>query len=234
MTQKIVGWAYFMNEASQYSESFQEEMSKQLEQRFNQFLQIENVASDKGFMLFVGMTDLKIVYQDGYGFGIVEVISPNSFTNYLTFYWKTNDPNKLESAMTLTALDSTSIEFGWCADFNASVFLNYINTVKKLDSKKHNLAFEVEYDFQLFPDLSIEFEFTSKPDDIQLKKIQRIITASLPKAYVSEISQTDEKYLCIIDFQDQEYQEASEQLLDVVKNLNESDEKEITKLIRIK
>lgn len=234
MTDTTIGWAFFEKEALEFSESFQVQMSKQLEQRFNHFLNIENVVSDKEFMLFVGSTDMQITYKDGFGFALVEVISSGMFSNYLTAYWRIEDSTKIESATEKTSLDLGNIEFGWCADFDPEVFLKHVSSIQRLDSKKHNIAFDVEYDFNSYPDLSIEFKFKNEPSENELKTIQNTVSHSLPRSYVSEISLIDDKHFCVIDFQNQKFEEGTTDLWEVVNKLNKIDEKEIIELVRIK
>src|SRR5690554_278874 len=234
MTEKTYGWAIYDDEASEFSESFKEQMSIQLEKRFNQFLKIDNVVSEKEFMLFVGQSDMKITYKDGFGFALVAVLSSGMYSNYLTAYWRLEDSTRIESATKLTSLDSSSIEFGWCADFDPKVFLKHVSSIQKLDTKKYNIAFEVEYDFNSYPDLSVEFKFKNEPSEKELEAIQNTVSSSLSRAYVSKISLADDKHYFIIDFQGQKYEEGTADLLELVKKLNGGDEKDIIELIRIK
>lgn len=234
MTEKTYGWAFFDNEASKFSESFKEQMSKQLEKRFNQFLNIENAVSEYDFMLFVGQSDMQLSYRDGFGFAIVEVISSGMFSNYLTAYWTIADDTQIESATKIISLDSNNIEFGWCTDFDTQIFLEHTTTVQKIDSTKYDFVFDIEYDFQLYPDLSIEFRFNTEPSEQDLETIQKTVTLSLPEAYVGKISLDDGKYISIIDFQNQKFKEGTTDLLEVVNKLNDLAEKEIIDLIRIK
>jgi len=233
MTEKTYGWAIFDDEASEFSESFKEQMSIQLEKRFNQLLKIDNVVSEKEFMLFVGQSDMKIMYKDGFGYALVEVISSEMFSNYVTAYWRFEDSTRIESATTMRSLDSSNIEFGWCADFDPSVFLKHVSSEQKIDTEKYNIAFAVQYDFQSYPDLSIEFKFSSEPSIEDLETIQKKLTSSLPKAYVGEFSISEGKYFCIIDFQDQKFEEGTKDLWEAINKVNEGKEKDIIEQIRI-
>ena len=233
MNDTTIGWAFFENEALEFSESFQVQMSKQLEQRFNDFLNIENVVSDKEFMLFVGSSDMKITYKNGFGFALVEVISSGMFSNYVTAYWRLEDSTRIELASKMTSLEPSKIEFGWCADFDPSVFLKHVSSEQKLDTEKYNIAFEVQYDFQSYPDLSIEFKFSSEPSVEELEIIQKKLSSSLPEAYVGDISPSKGNYYCIIDFQGQKFEEGTKDLWQAIKELNEEEEKDMIKQIRI-
>ena len=227
-----IGWASFYNDAStDFSLEFQTEMANQLMDRFNAMVGIENFATDKEFMLFIGFHELKTIYQDGYAFAVVEIISPNSFTKSLTTYWKSSDN---ENIMNSESVNSENIEFGWCADFETEYFKSFAkeNIVRHIKGQKLNFKFVP--DLQLFPDLNIYYEFTMEPEKDQIDRIVNLLNECFVEAYISGISKSDEKYSTMLDFQGTEVDKGVKQIELFVQKLNSSDLTGVIESITIK
>lgn len=216
-----VGWATFYNDVSEdFSPEFQREMSNQLMNAFNEMVGIENFASEKKFMLFVGMTELKTLYKDGYAFSLVEVIAPNSFSKSLTAFWKAKDNQKIVAS---NSVSSQNIEFGWCADFDKEFFKSFVkeNVIKTI--KDIELNFKYVADFELFPDLNILFQFQQLLDSFKIDKINHLLTSCFTESYISGLSEHDGNYSTVIDFQGTDFNNGVNQIEQFILDLNSSD-----------
>jgi hypothetical protein len=232
MNNKEIGWAYFYNEALEFSEQFQIQMSKQLELKFKLLLGLSEKSKKNNFMLFVGMEEMKTVNQDGYSFAIIEIICPNSFSKKITAYWAVKNDFDLLNVTQSSNLTEDNIEFGWCSDFDKGYFLNFYNSRKKLNNKENHISFDVEFDFKLFPDLSIKIYPTEKIKDEEIANIRKVFAQNLTCAYVSEITESDNSHSLIIDFQGQAFDEGTDELLKAIQAISASENGEkIKKLI---
>ena len=226
-----VGWATFYNEASEvFSPEFQNEMANQLMLKFNAMVGIENYASEKKFMLFVGMRELKTMYQDGYAFSLVEVIAPNSYSKTLTAYWKAQDNKKIVSS---DSANFQNVEFGWCADFDKEFFRSFTkeNVIKTINGIE--LSFKYVSDVQLYPDLTISFEFKQQPNNSQIEEINNILVSTYTESYVSRISEYEGNYSTMIDFQGTEVQIGLNQIEQFILDLNSNEVSKIIESITI-
>lgn len=224
-----IGWASFFQDALlNFSREFQTELSNQLEAKFDAMIGIENYARKNKFQLFVGMTPLKTIFQDGYGFALVEVIDHYSVSKVLTFYWKSDDN---ENILKSKEVNSENIEIGWCADFDTEYFLNIEK--KKLVNEIQNkvLGFNYTANFDLFPDLSFDFEFKAEPTTDQLEEIQKLMKMKFKNSYVSDVSGNELKYLAIIDFQGTEFEDGLTEINQFIRDYSMNDVKKITKSI---
>jgi hypothetical protein len=201
METKSVGWAMFWKDAAKFSNSFQNEMSNQLLEKFNLLLGSKDAKNVFKFLLEVGLREMRMMRQKEYMFALVDVISPTSFSKTITAYWKTGISDDLNNATKNDSLNRTNIEFGWCEDFDKEYFLQFIKPKKILNEKEYDLKFRVEYDYALYPDLSLTFFFRENVQEQDLQKIKKLFDNCLSDAYVSEITNEDGLYLGIIDFQ---------------------------------
>lgn len=194
MKSNVIGWTTFYNVASiEFSQEFQTEMSNQLKAKFDSLLGISNYAENKKFSLFVGMEDLDLNYENDFAFVTVEIIAPNSFSKTMTAFWKSDDNNRIVKADTVS---SENIEFGWCSDFDKEFFLSFAkdNYIKEINDIP--LKFEFIADFQLYPDLTIEYVFKTPPTNDELSKIESLLETN---AYTSEITEYQGAYYSIFD-----------------------------------
>jgi hypothetical protein len=232
MNNKEIGWAYFYNEALEFSDQFQIQMSKQLELKFRLMLGLTSKSKKNKFMLFVGMEEMKTVNQDGYSFALIEIICPNSFSKKITAYWKVKNDIDLLSVTQSNKLTDNEIEFGWCSDFDKDYFLKFYNSRKKLNKEENNISFDVEFDFKLFPDLSIKIYPIGKLQEEQIANIRKAFVQNLTCAYVSEITKSEDSHSLIIDFQDQAFDAGTDELLKAIQAISASENGEkIKKLI---
>jgi len=223
MNNKEIGWAYFYNEALEFSDQFQIQMSKQLELKFRLMLGLTSKSKKNKFMLFVGMEEMKTVNQDGYSFALIEIICPNSFSKKITAYWKVKNDLDLLSVTQSNKLTDNEIEFGWCSDFDKDYFLKFYNSRKKLNIEENNISFDVEFDFKLFPDLSIKIYPTEKIQDEEIANVRKAFTQNLTCAYVSEITESENSHSLIIDFNDQSFNEGTDELLEAIQAISSSE-----------
>ena len=231
MESNDIGWASFYNEAStEFSEQFQTEMSNQLMDKFNAMVEIENFAQNKGFILFIGMTELKTIYQDGYAFTLVEVISPNSFSKTITAYWRSEDNKKITKS---NSVNSEKVEFGWCADFEKEFFRSFAkeNVITQINGI--DLKFKFVADFQLFPDLTISYEFTTPPTQQQLEEIKTLHYPNHNEAYISELIEYEGKYHSMFDFHSTDPKGGIKQIEQFILNLNANEVGKVIKSVTI-
>lgn len=232
MEPKFIGWALFWNDAAQFSDSFQSEMSNQLLEKFNLLLGSSDKSNVFKFLLHVGLTDMKMVRQDDYVFALVDPISPTSFSRTITAYWKTSPHDDLNNATKNNSLNRTIIEFGWCEDFDTEYFLQFAKPKKNLDEKAYNLNFRVEYDYTLYPDLSLTFHFSQNVQEQDLQKIKELFENRLSNTYVSEITNEHGLYSGIVDFQNCQYSIGIENLQNAFTDLSKlSISSEIVKIV---
>jgi hypothetical protein len=232
MEPKFIGWTLFWNDAAQFSNSFQNEMSNQLLEKFNLFLGSNDKNNVFKFLLQVGLTDMKISRDNDYMFALVDIISPTSRSKTLTTYWKTAIESDLNDATKSNSLNGTNIEFGWCEDFDTEYFLQFLKPKKNLDEKAYNLNFRVEYDYTLYPDLSLTFHFTKNVEEQDLQEIKELLETRLSNAYVSEITNEHGLYLGIIDFQNCPYSSGINDLQEAFSDLSKlSISSEIAKIV---
>ncbi len=76
MENNQIGWALFFNAATQFSDSFQKQLSTQLFLRFYELLGVKEDKVRPRFALFVGLHEMQLVTKEDYTFGLVSV---NSF-----------------------------------------------------------------------------------------------------------------------------------------------------------
>ncbi|MDX2361510.1 MAG: hypothetical protein QNK23_11940 [Crocinitomicaceae bacterium] len=231
MESNDIGWATFYNDASTgFSEEFQTEMSKQLMDKFNTMVEIQNFAQDKKFMLFVGMTELKTIYQNGYALSSVEVIAPPAYSNKLTAYWKSDD---LETITKSDSISSENIEFGWCSDFDKEFFKSFArkDIIPEVDGI--NLNFEFIADLQLFPDLSITYQFKSEPTEKQLEHIKKTLVSNFTESYISGITPFESTYVTMLDFQGTEGNKGLKQIEQFIQDLNSNENNRNIEMITI-
>lgn len=227
MESNDIGWASFYNDAStEFSEQFQTEMANQLLDKFNKMVEIEGFAKNKGFMLLVGMEELKTTYQNGYAFALVEIIAPNTYSKTITAYWKSDDNIGIVTADTV---NSENVEFGWCSDFDKEFFRSFAkeNVIKQIDGV--TLNFKYIADFQLFPDITISYEFTTLPTQEQLEEIKNLLSPNHSEAYISELTEYEGKYFSMFDFQSADPNDGIKQIEQFILSLNSS---EIGKLVK--
>lgn len=228
-----IDWASFYNDSlSNFSKEFQTELSSQLKNRFDIMLGIENYADENKFQLFVGMIPLKLMYQDGYGFGLVEIIDKYNFSRALTFYWKSTEENN-ENAMNSTKVNSQNIEFGWCADFEKNIFLNIDRDKVVSDIQNKILGFQYTANFESFPDLSFNFTFNVTPTRSHLGEIFKLMKKNFKKSYVSEVSGENNQCHSIVDFQSAKIENAILEIDQFIRDYISSNLKAITKSISI-
>lgn len=214
-----LGWVGFYNEAhSEFSESFKEQFSLQLESAFNAITEIENFAQKRGFQILVGMEDMKLIYKDGYGFGILELITPYSDAIPQTFFWQTNH---VKDAFKRNDFNNENIQFGFCTDFQKDYFLKFKkrNKIRVLNSDK--LKFEYFEEFSLYPDLNISIEFLSEPTQVQCNNLKNKIQAYIDESYVSDANQIENTVRIMIDFQATEFKTGKKQLREFIRDLNQ-------------
>ena len=209
---KISGWTEFWREAANFSKSFREQMSDQLFLTFYEILGIKD-KSEMRFMLQVGLKDMKTVVQGEYAFALVTVISPTAFAKTITIYWKKRNGEDPLTAMDDHSLSRSTIEFGWCSDFDKSYFLNFIKPKKQLAREKNNLNFAVEYDYTLYPDLSITIYAKQVLNEENLNIIHAVLSQNISDTYISEITSEGDQYHAIFDFQNNPYEKGTAELL---------------------
>jgi hypothetical protein len=219
---KYSGWAMFYGEAANFSKSFRDQMSEQLYQKFYYMLGIEDKNKELAFRLEIWSKDLEMIIEDEYAFGLVWIVSPTSFAKKITAYWRTANRDNLLNAVNDSFLTSSTIEFGWCSDFDKDYFLEFLKPKKRLSKKKNNLNFTVEYDYTHYPDLSLEFYFRKKIDEKDLSIIKGVLSQHISNAYVSEITNEEvlDAYIGIIDFQDTPYENGILELLTAFQELS--------------
>lgn len=212
-----IDWVGFYNSAHiDFSPSFKEQFSLQLKDAFNALTGIEDFTEKKDFQILVGMSDMKIIYQDGYGFGLLELITPSSIVVYQTFYWKTKE---VVDAFKTDGYTAKNIEFGFCADFDKTAFLKYHYEDIITSIQDTALGFRYTANFDLYPDLTFSFTFREKQTSNQLHEIRQLMDKKFPNAYVSDLTPNKDKYLCIVDFQGESDQDALFQIGELITQL---------------
>ena len=210
-----VGWVGFYNAAhTDFSPSFKEQFSIQLNDAFNALTEIEDFTEKLGFLIIVGMSDMKIMYQDGYGFGLLELITPISLSIHQTFYWKTD---QVVDAFKVDNYTKENIEFGFCADFDKEIFLKYHqeDVITKVQSAA--LGFRYTANFNLFPDLTFSFTFKENYTDDQVETIEKLMDEKFTDAYVSKLSPEKHMHQSLVDFQGTTDEEALFQINELIR-----------------
>lgn len=214
-----IGWVGFHNKAhSEFSESFKEQFSLQLENAFNAMTETENFAQKRGFQILVGLEDMKLIYQDGYGFGLLEIITPYSESIPQTFFWQTENE---KDAFKRNEFNSENIKFGFCTDFEKDYFLKFKkrNKVRVIGGDK--LKFEYIEEIDLYPDLTISIEYALKLNQVQLEKLKNEIQFYLKESYVGDVNQLENTLEIMIDFQGTEFKTGKKQLRQFIRDLNQ-------------
>lgn len=212
-----IDWVGFYNSAhTDFSPSFKKQFSMQLKDAFNALTGIEDFTEKKDFQILVGMSDMKIIYQDGYGFGLLQLITPSSRSIHQTFYWKAEPVIDAFKTDTYTA---ENIEFGFCSDFDKNTFLKYYYNDVAASIQDAALGFRYTANFELFPDLTFSFRFKEEQTEEQLKEMEQLMNKKLTNAYVSELSLHNDKYICIVDFQGESDDEAISQIGELIAHL---------------
>ncbi|MCL2131742.1 MAG: hypothetical protein FWH36_04725 [Lentimicrobiaceae bacterium] len=218
------GWALFCDEAAAFSDTFREEMATQLLKKFYLMLGIttEIKIHKVKFRLMVGGTPLKTIYKDGYAFAMVEIINPISLSKAVTAYWKPKNGELSENAVHINVWNSENIEFGWCVDFDKNDYIRYLKPENRLDKKQFDIPFDIEYDFSLYPDLVLTICFNQKVFKNEIEQIENILSEEIKKAYISELtnenqtkeSNEDNEIFGMFDFHNDDFTEATQQIID--------------------
>jgi len=237
---KYNSWTMFVNEGAAFTETFREEMATQLLAKFYLMLEIRNEIKRHKFHLHVGMTSLETIYKDGYAFAIVDILTPISMTISVTAYWKPNNGENVENASKLDVWNKENIEFGWCTDFDKNEFTKYLEPRNVLTKEQLNSNFDYEYDYTLYPDLSLTICFSQKVFEEELTEIASILSTTIKDTYISELtneneimeSDKDDETVGIFDFQDNDFDTSTLQLVEAIKKIGQSNcGKLITKII---
>ena len=218
------GWASFCNEAVAFSETFREEMATQLLKNFYLMLGVEaEVKKHKvDWRLIVGSLPLNTIYQDGYAFAIVEIITPISMSTATTAYWKPKNGEMPENAAHLDIWNNENIEFGWCIDFDKDLYIKYLTPENRLDKTELNIPFDIEYDFSLYPDLCLTVCFNQKVLKDEIEQIENILLEEVQETYISELtdenqikeSNEDNEIFGMFDFHNNDFEKSTQQLID--------------------
>lgn len=220
MVSNDVSWISFYNECStDFSKSFQQEMSIQLMEQFNAKMEIENCAIKNEFRLFVGFSELKTIQENGYSFSLIEVICRNNFSYKTTIYWKAADNISITQQ---DSVDRSDVEIGWCSDFDEVKFLNCSkdNLITEINGEK--LQFKYAGNYGLFPDLIIKYTFKNDLTDLELESINELINSIYKEAYVSPIDRYEDIYYSGIDFQSYDFERGVKQMETFILELNRS------------
>jgi hypothetical protein len=226
-----IGWVGFYNKAhSEFSESFKVQFSIQLEKAFNAMTETENFAQKRGFQILVGMEDIKLIYQDGYGFGLLELITPNSESIPQTFFWQTEN---VEDAFKRNEFSNENIKFGFCTDFEKDYFLKFKkrNKVRVIGGDK--LKFDYIEEIDLYPDLNISIEYASKLNQVQLEILKNEIQLHLEESYIGDVNQIENTVEIMIDFQGTEFKTGKKQLRKFIQDLNQRMDQNEIKTARV-
>ncbi len=214
-----VGWTAFIEDATDFSEFFREQMSVQLMHRFNEQVGKENAVLDIGFMLHVGMTEMNIHYSEGYHWVSADIIGPDSCAREVSIFWHSDSLNSFINLTQSDLITASNICFGFGTDFDTEAYQKYFE-MPKLDMQRHQLIFDVEYDFSVYPDLSLAFFFKYQPDTTALRQICKFLTHYIQLGYVSELSPDDDHYTMIIDFQSIPFEDGKAALITALKELS--------------
>ncbi|UPQ78655.1 hypothetical protein M0M57_13630 [Flavobacterium azooxidireducens] len=150
--------SYFYEEKYNFSESFKNELSKQLGKTLQSRLEYENLFQDYFFNLFLGMTEIEITEKDNFVFANAEIISPDSQSRNITICWKSDIfENRLEIHKSEV---EGKIEFFFCSDLPIEELKKYIKTKKQKNKIIDKLKFEIN--LNRFPDLVVKFEEKEK------------------------------------------------------------------------
>lgn len=232
MKNKEIGWATFYNEAVDFSEQFQIQMSEQLEVQFKLMLGIPEKSFENEFMIFVGMMEMKTTVNNDHSFALVEIICPNSFSKLVTAYWRSDKYQDLLKITQTPSISKNDIEFGWCSDFDKDYFLKFFASKNKLNSEKNDISFDVEFDFIVYPDVSIKIVVSEPLKDSEITNIHEMFLQNLSSAYVSELSELENDYSLIIDFQNQPLEDGTKELLNIIQQISKSENgRKIRKMI---
>ena len=216
---KYSGWAEFWRESANFSKSFREQMSEQLFRKFYEILGIKDKTKMR-FMLQIGLIDMQTILKDEYAFGLVTIISPTAYAKTITVYWKRENKENPLNAINDVSLNPHTIEFGWCSDFDKEFFLEFIKPMKRLPKKRNNLSFTVEYDYTLYPDLSITIYTKNELAEETLKMIHTVLNQHISDTYISEITNEGDQYCGIFDFQNNPYEKGVAELLLALQELS--------------
>lgn len=224
------GWAMFANEAAAFSGTFREEMAVQLLERFYLMMGIPNPGKQHKFHLQVGLLPLNTICQDGCGFAVVYIVSPDSVATPATAYWMPMNGEPPESASTTNVWNKDNIEFGWCADFDKNNYLTYVRPGSVLSKEQLGVPFDVEYNYSLFPDLSLTIRFDQKVFEDEILQIESMLAGEIKDTYISGLTNDDEvresdednEIFGILDFQNNDVEIAKQQLIDALVKIGKS------------
>jgi len=215
-----IGWVGFYNKAhTDFSESFKRQFSTQLEYAFNAMTEIDNYAEVRGFLVLVGMEEMQLSYKDGFGFGVLELITPYSESVPQTFFWKTKD---VENTFKRDDFNEDNIKIGFCVDFKKDFFRNFRKrkAVRTLNGTK--LKFKYIEELDLYPDQSISIEFESNPLQSEIEELRSELQKCLVESFVSDANLDENIMRIALDFQGTEFNNGKKQLRQFVIYLNNS------------
>lgn len=212
------GWVGFYNKAhSDFSESFKKQFAEQLEHAFNSMTEIADFAKARGFQILVGMEEMQITYKDGFGFGILELITPYSESIPQTFFWQAAD---VENAYKRDDLNEENIKIGFCSDFKKDYFRNFRKRKSVRTIHGDKLTFNYIEELNLYPDQWITIDFTSQPSQQKLEKLRAELQSFLDGSYVSDADSVGNTVRFLVDFQGTDFKIGKKQLRQFVSYLN--------------
>ena len=214
-----IGWASFIEDATEFSEAFRVQMTEQLMQQFNILLGKEDGATKRQFSLFVGMEPMDIHYADDWYHITVEIIGPDSCSRHLSAHWQSDVFDHSIDLTQSSAVNTGNIRFTFGSDFDKEAFLRYFS-MPKLSKKKYELTFDVEYDFGLYPDISLEFHFAEEVSEDTFNQIRAILVRNIPGAYISGLSQDGNGHTGFVDFQAINFDIGIDQMIKALKEMS--------------
>lgn len=214
-----LGRVSFYNEAhSKFSESFKTQFSQQLEAAFNSLTGIEDFAEKRGFIVLVGMEDMRLMYKDGFGFGLLELVTPHNYSVRQSFFWECEE---VENAFLRNDFNGTNIRFGFCSDFQTDHFRSFKKRKQVRTIRKQKLPFTYFEELELFPDLTISIEFDSELSENDAVSLRNELYKSLIDSYVGEATIENHSVRILIDFQSTDPATGKKQLRDFIVQLTE-------------
>lgn len=163
-----------------FSEYFKQELSNQLLEIFEYYIEEKNILKKHFFALFINTDEIEINVNEDYVYTKIGILSPDSLNREITIGWKSKSfENKINIHSGVT--EKNDIEFFYFTDFPTEELKSYI--LKKGKSNQQSKEFQTQIKLDLFPDLFMKFILKSEVSESEVSEINKIVSENITKHF---------------------------------------------------
>ncbi len=188
--------SFYKEYAGDFSESFRKEMITQLTRQFNRIVEVDGAFEKYYFGIQIGRDDPKWIEKDGYVFGLVQLLTPQSMVYTVTICWTSDDKTDL-FGLRKKDVSSSDIQFNWCADFPKEEAKKLTKPQIHYSKGENGMAFDLDAYIRTFPDIYIKFTVAEPLTDTEKQQIRSVFEQYNTKSYKFYLSDFTDNALFI-------------------------------------